>query len=549
MKNKLRLFIAGVLLSTVTLVGFNTDDRYFEIAKNLDVFATMFKELNALYVDEISPTKVIHTGINAMLKELDPYTNFYAEDAIEDYRTTSTGQYNGVGITVNERDGIHIVQMVYESSPADKAGIKIGDVITEINKVPLQGRSDQELARLIKGQKGTEVELGVKSYGDTKSTKIKVVREDVKTSNVPHFGMLNEEVGYIQLTEFRASAAADIKNAFTDLKGQGMKKLVLDLRGNPGGLLNMAVEICNFFIPKKELVVETKGKVETWNKRYETQNAPLDLDMPVAVLINSGSASASEIVSGTLQDYDRGVIIGQRSFGKGLVQVTRPLSYNTQMKITTAKYYVPSGRCIQAIDYSNRNPDGSVGKIPESMVSQFLTKNGRKVYDGGGIEPDVKVNPKAKSELAIQLLKEGIIFDYATKYYHEHATDIPKENYELSEEVFADFSNYVKSSGFEFNSKAKKALKDLEELSKTDKTYTNLDAELGSLRSWVSSKLEKDLITDKAVIKDELALEILSRYHYDNALKFVSFNKDPEVQSALGLFKDMNKYKSILAGK
>ena len=549
MKNKLRILIAGILLSTVTLVGFNYDDRYFEIAKNLDVFATMFKELNALYVDEISPTKTIHTGINAMLKELDPYTNFYAEDAIEDYRTTSTGQYNGVGITVNERNGKHIVQMVYESSPADKAGIKIGDVITEINKIPLQGRSDEELARLIKGQKGTEVELGVLSYGSTKPIKLKVTREDVKTSNVPHYGMINDEVGYIQLTEFRASAAADIKNAFVDLKGQGMKKLVLDLRGNPGGLLNMAVEICNFFIPKKELVVETKGKVETWNKRYETTNAPLDLDMPVVVLINSKSASASEIVSGTLQDYDRAVVLGQKSFGKGLVQVTRPLSYNTQMKITTAKYYIPSGRCIQAIDYSHRNPDGSVGKIPESMISEFLTKNGRKVYDGGGVDPDIKVDPKAASELATQLVRDGIIFDFATKYYHEHASDVPSENYEISEAIYNEFSTYVKESGFVFDSKAKKALSELEELSKTDKTYANLDTHLGTLKNWVSSKLDKDLITDKAIIKDELALEILRRYHYDNALKFVSFDKDAEVQSALSLFKDMNKYKSILAGK
>ncbi len=345
-----RFTIAVLCVISFSFIAFKTDDRYFEIAKNLDIFMTMFRELNAYYVDEINPTKAIRNGIEAMLKQLDPYTNFYPEDDIEDVMTMMTGKYNGIGATVSHRDNKHIVVMLYENSPADKAGMKIGDEIIKIDGVDLLARKDVDMGRLLKGQTGTTVKIQVKRYGKASPLELVVGREIVKTTNVPNYGMINDETAYIQLNDFTATAAKEVKSAFNELKGQGMKKLILDLRGNPGGLLNMAVEISNIFIPKDQLIVETRGKVKEWNHRYLSLEAPLDIEIPVAVLINSQSASAAEIVSGTLQDYDRAVLIGQRSFGKGLVQTTRDLSFNTKMKITTAKYYIPSGRCIQALD-------------------------------------------------------------------------------------------------------------------------------------------------------------------------------------------------------
>lgn len=549
MKKTYKYLTIGLITSTLALVGFKYEDRYFEIAKNLDIFATLFKELNALYVDEINPNKAMRTSITSMLKELDPYTNFYPEDDIEDYRTMATGKYNGIGATVSNVYGDHTVVMIYEGSPADKAGIKIGDVFSKINGVSLAGKDSEQLGRLLKGQTDTEVDLTIKRFGQKKPIDLSVKRAVVKTPNVPHYGLINDEVGYIQLNDFSATAASEIKSAFEEMKGQGMKSLVLDLRGNPGGLLNMAIDICNFFIPKGELVVETKGKVGQWNKKYAARFNPIDLEIPIAVLISSGSASASEIVSGTLQDYDRGVVIGQKSFGKGLVQTTRPLSFNTQLKVTTAKYYIPSGRCIQAIDYSHRNEDGSVGKVPDSLKSTFYTKNGRPVYDGGGVDPDIRLEPKELSELTKQLTREGVIFDFATQYYFNNQSNIPGDNFTPSDELYTSFKEYVKESGFRYVNNAEEALSDLEALANEDKGYADFKSSLTPLRTLLNKKKEMDLVTYQDEIKDELALEILSRYHYDNAMKFVSFEKDQEVQEALKLFKDMPRYKSILAGK
>lgn len=549
MKKTYKYLTIGLITSTLALVGFKYEDRYFEIAKNLDIFATLFKELNALYVDEINPNKAMRTSITSMLKELDPYTNFYPEDDIEDYRTMATGKYNGIGATVSNVYGDHTVVMIYEGSPADKAGIKIGDVFSKINGVSLTGKDSEQLGRLLKGQTDTEVDLTIKRFGQKKPIDLSVKRAVVKTPNVPHYGLINDEVGYIQLNDFSATAASEIKSAFEEMKGQGMKSLVLDLRGNPGGLLNMAIDICNFFIPKGELVVETKGKVGQWNKKYAARFNPIDLEIPIAVLISSGSASASEIVSGTLQDYDRGVVIGQKSFGKGLVQTTRPLSFNTQLKVTTAKYYIPSGRCIQAIDYSHRNEDGSVGKVPDSLKSTFYTKNGRPVYDGGGVDPDIRLEPKELSELTKQLTREGVIFDFATQYYFNNQSNIPGDNFTPSDELYTSFKEYVKESGFRYVNNAEEALSDLEALANEDKGYADFKSSLTPLRTLLNKKKEMDLVTYQDEIKDELALEILSRYHYDNAMKFVSFEKDQEVQEALKLFKDMPRYKSILAGK
>jgi len=549
MKKIYKFLALGLIVSSLALVGFKYEDRYFEIAKNLDIFATLFKELNALYVDEINPNKAMRTSITAMLKDLDPYTNFYPEDDIEDYRTMATGKYNGIGATVSTVYGDHTIVMIYEDSPADKAGVKIGDVVTHINGVDLAGRDSDALGRLLKGQTDTEVDLTIRRFGQTKPVKLSVKRAVVKTPNVPHYGLVNEEVGYIQLSDFSATASAEIKSAFEEMKGEGMKQLIIDLRSNPGGLLNMAIDICNFFVPKGELIVETKGKVGQWNKKYNARFNAMDLDIPVVVLINSGSASASEIVSGTLQDYDRGVIIGQRSFGKGLVQTTRPLSFNTQLKVTTAKYYIPSGRCIQALDYSHRNEDGSVGKIPDSLKSTFYTKNGRAVLDGGGVDPDIHLDPKELSTLTKQLIREGVIFDFATEYYFKNETNIPGDKFIPSEALFDSFLTYVKKSGFTYYNEAEDALAELELLATNEASFAELGNSLQSIRTLVNKKSSADYKIFKEEIKDELALEILSRYHYDKAMKFVSFEKDQEVQEALRLFNDMDRYHKILKGK
>jgi carboxyl-terminal processing protease len=549
----MRKFKKYILLTFIPLFiaffSFKADDRYFEIAKNLDIFATLFKELNSLYVDEINPTRAMGVGIKAMLKELDPYTNYYAEDAIEDYRTLTTGKYNGIGATTAYDGKKHTIVMIYQYSPADKAGLKIGDELLAIDNVTLSGKDDEQLGRLLKGQRGTKVEVSVNRFGQQKPVKIEIERDIVKTSDVPHYGMIDDKTGYIQLKDFSATAAKEIKAAFEEMKSEGMTNLVLDLRSNPGGLLNMAIDICNFFIPKGKLVVETKGKVAEWNKKYGTNNQPLDTEMPIVVLLNSSSASASEIVGGTLQDYDRGVLVGQRSFGKGLVQTTRPLSYNTQLKVTTAKYYIPSGRCIQAIDYSHRNPDGSVGKLPDSLRSTFYTANKRLVLDGGGVDPDVYVKPKELSDFTNQLVSKKLIFDYATKYYYENQNDEPENLFMPDAATFADFKNFVKSRNFNFESEVSKSLKKLTEEFKKDPLLAEIQGNLESLQTKVSAANDKKFDQYEEEIRQQLALEILSRYHYDKVMKFVSFERDPEVQKALELFANPAEYNKILGKK
>lgn len=548
MKRLRKFSVVIILLLAIPFVAFKYDDRYFEIAKNLDIFATMFKELNAYYVDEINPNKAMRLSIESMLKQLDPYTNFYPEDDIEDYMTMATGKYNGIGATVSHQNNKHLVVMIYEGSPADKAGLKIGDEILKIDGVDVVSRKDVDMSRLMKGQTGTTVKMQIKRYGQNSPVDLTVGRDIVKTLNVPHSGMINNEVGYIQLTDFTATAAKEVKNAFTDLKAQGMKKLIFDLRGNPGGLLNMSVEICNIFLPKDQLIVETRGKVAEWNKKFNSLENPMDTEMPIVVLINSSSASASEIVSDTLQDYDRAVILGQRSFGKGLVQTTRDLTYNTKMKITTAKYYIPSGRCIQALDYTHRNPDGSVGRVPDSLKTAFKTKNGRTVYDGGGVDPDIKTEVPQMASVTTNLLLKNVIFDYATKYYFEHINDKPQEKFSLKDSDYQDFTNWLKTRNFTYATSMEKSLDNLEASAKKENSLDAVQESLKSLRDKINQTKQQDLLKHKADIKEQLEAEILSRYYYQKAMKFASFDRDKEVQEAIKLLKDMPKYQGILKG-
>lgn len=548
-KTKKYIFAFLILLGIGGFASFKMDDRYFEIAKNLDIFATMFRELNAYYVDEINPNKAIRTSIEAMLKELDPYTNFYPEDDIEDYMTMTTGKYNGIGASVMKMNNKRVITMIFEESPAAEAGLKIGDEVLKINNIVIADKSEVEIGRILKGQTGTTVAIAVQRYGEKKPIELKVARGIVKTPNVPHYGMINDEVGYVQLKDFSQTASKEVKAAINEMKADGMKKLVFDLRGNPGGLLNMAIEISNFFLPKGQLIVETKGKVSDWNKKYLSLEAPIDTEMPVVVLINSRSASASEIVSGALQDYDRGILIGQRSFGKGLVQNTRPLSYNTQMKITTAKYYIPSGRCIQAIDYSHRNEDGSVGKIADSLKTAFKTKNGRIFYDGGGVEPDIYTEARTTPSILKALLSEGKLFDFATKYYYENKEKKIESTFSLSETDYQAFKTWLSSQKFDYQTSSEKQINELEKISKQEDAFDEVATAIQAMREKISQRKQRELEMYKIDIKEALEEEIVIRYHFSKAAKFLSFERDREVQEALKLFKDMPRYHKILAGK
>ena len=546
---------AIIAASTVLLAGslgflsFKTDDRLFEIARNLDIYATLFKELNMYYVDEINPNRMVKNSIDAMLKQLDPYTNFYAEDEIEDYMTMTTGRYNGIGALIGTKQDKSIVLMIYEGTPAEKSGLQIGDEILKIDGVDIKTRRDADTGKLLKGQNSTAVKLTVKRYGAKDPVEVSVIRDVVKMTNVPYYGMLNDEVGYIDLKDFTGTASREVKQAFVELKGKGMKKLVLDVRENPGGLLNMAIDISNIFIPKDAEVVTTKGKVTEWNKTYTALGPPVDTDMPLVVLTNSHSASAAEIVAGVLQDYDRGVLIGQRSFGKGLVQTTRELSFNTKLKITTAKYYIPSGRCIQAIDYSHRNADGSVGKIADSLRTAFKTKNGRVVYDGGGVTPDIAVEPMIPSPVTQSLTGKGLVFDYAVKYRHDHPTIKPAREFRLTDAEYADFMKWLGDKDYDYTTQVEKDLNTLEASAKKEKYFDQIQDQFKSLKTKMSHSKDADLVTFKPELKSLLEGEIAGNYYLQKGLKENSFGTDQDLKAALDLFKDMNRYNSILKKK
>jgi carboxyl-terminal processing protease len=544
------LIISGITVIGLSLASFtDPGERFFEIAKNLDIYATLFKELNRYYVDEINPNKTIKTSIDAMLKSFDPYTVYYAEDDIEDYMTMTTGKYNGIGIVTGLRQGKTVIMLIDEGTPAEKAGLRIGDEIVKVDGVDLKTRKNVDPSKLIKGQTGTAVKLSVKRYGSEKLEEISVVRDVVKMKNVTYYGMINDEVGYIDLKDFNSTASKEMRQAFTELKGKGMKKLVVDVRENPGGLLNMAVDICNIFVPKDAEIVTTKGKVQEWNKTYSAMNQAIDTEMPMTVLTNSRSASAAEIVAGVIQDYDRGVLIGQRSYGKGLVQVTRDLPYNTKFKVTTAKYYIPSGRCIQAIDYAHRNTDGSAGKLPDSLKKEFKTvKSGRKVFDGGGVSPDVEVEKPALSSVTVAAVQKYLLFDYAIKYHYEHPSIKSAKEFALNESEYQDFVKWAGSQEFDYTTQMEKDLATLEASTKKEKYFNDVAEQLKALKTKLTHAKEADLVKFKDEIKPLLEQEIVVHYYLQKGTREQSFAKDPEIQAALKLFLDMPRYEAILKG-
>ncbi len=550
MMTRTKKILVGLFITVGSLSSLAFVNDYFEISKNLEIFTSTYKELNSNYVDDVDPAKLMRTGIEAMVESLDPYTNYISESEIEDYRFMTTGQYGGVGASIFQRDKDIFIREIYEGFAAQKAGLKPGDQLVEIDGKLLRGKNNSEVSKFLKGQAGTELNILVKREGIEKPFKVKVIREDIQINNVPYYGMINDEVGIIQLKGFTQNASREVKQAFLELKkNHNIKSLIIDLRGNPGGLLHEAVDISNIFVNKGELAVDTRGKNKESNKKYFTLDEPLDVNMPIAVLTNSSSASASEIVSGVIQDLDRGVVIGQRTFGKGLVQTTRPLSYNAQLKITTAKYYIPSGRCIQALDYSNRNPDGSVGKIPDSLIKEFKTKSGRKVYDGGGVSPDIEVEIKNNSVITQALINKNIIFDYANAYVTKNPTAPSIKNFSLTKTEYQDFMNYVKSKDFDYQTKSEKMLEDYKAAAVSEKYYDAIKSDLESLKAKLLHDKNADLIKFEDEIKEVLEEEIASRYYYQKGRIQQSLKNDLEVKKAIEVLNKRDVYASILKPK
>lgn len=536
-----------VLIGTLGIVlALNVpDNKYFEIARNLDIFATLFKEVNAFYVDEVDPKKSIEIGINAMLESLDPYTNYIPEENAEDYRTLTTGEYAGIGSLIGVIDGKVIITMPNEGFPAEKAGLKIGDEILKVDTTSVEGKNTQEVSTLLKGKPGTSVKLQIKRNGKIKDYTI--TRSTIVLDNVPYYGMVDTTIGYIKLTDFTTNAGKEVKEALKSLKNDGAESIILDIRENPGGLLFEAVNICNVFIPKGKLVVETRGKQEDWTQQYKTLDQPTDTKIPLVVITSSGSASASEIVSGTLQDYDRAVLIGRKTFGKGLVQTTRQLPYNSQVKVTTAKYYIPSGRCIQAIDYSHRNPDGSVGKVPDSLKVAFQTKKGRTVYDGGGITPDKEIDAEYLAPITVSLLSKAYVFNYANKYFYEHKSIPAVQDFVLTDEEYDSFVEWLSDKNYDYTTKLEQALNKLEENKEKDPAIDKIKDKLEILKKEIAHNKEKDLQTYKTEIKQLLEEEIVGRYHFTKGEIACSVGHDNDVKEAIALLKDPAKYKSYLS--
>ena len=524
----------------------NQETRDFRIAKNLDIFFSLFRELNTFYVDELDPDKVIRSSIDNMLKTLDPYTVYYPESEADEFTFMTTGKYGGIGSLVRSSGNYVVISTVYKGFPADLAGIKPGDLLKKVDGISLKGLITDKVSEKLKGIPGTSITVTVERNGEEIDYSLK--REKIIVPPVPYFGMINTETGYIRFTNFTQNCIVDVKNALISLKKNNPQQIILDLRGNPGGLLTEAVEIVNLFIGPGNEVVSTKGKIKQFDEDFKTTKEANDERIPLAVIINRGSASASEIVAGAIQDLDRGVIIGQRSYGKGLVQITRPLSYNSQLKVTTAKYYIPSGRCIQARDFSHPNEDGSVGIIPDSLISDFKTKNGRTVKDGGGITPDIEILPEPLSQIATELYLRNYIFDFATQYYWAHPEIKTPDQFSFAEQDYSDFKNYLIKRNFKYNTVTEESLNELIVNAKHEKYYDLHKDLFTELEKDIAHNIDQDLTTFRTEITELLEDEIISRYFYEGGAIAWTIKKDEQVLKALEVLSNAEGYNSVLRG-
>ncbi|MDX9946382.1 MAG: S41 family peptidase [Bacteroidales bacterium] len=541
--------IVAILLTAAISVSFlaTQETRDFRIAKNLDIFLSLYRELNTFYVDEVNPDMLVKTGIDNMLKSLDPYTVYYPESESDEVAFMTTGKYGGIGSLIRSGGEYVVISLVYKNFPADLAGIRAGDLLKKVDGTSLKGADTEEVSQKLKGNPGTTVTLTIERNG--KEIDVPVKREKIEIPSVPFYGMLDDETGYIMFRSFTQNSTEEVKNALLKLKNENARKIVLDLRGNPGGLLTEAVDIVNLFMGPGNEIVSTKGKVKQFDESFKTTKAAVDQNIPLAVIINRGSASASEIVAGAIQDLDRGVVVGQRSYGKGLVQITRPLSYNSQLKVTTAKYYIPSGRCIQALDFSHPNEDGSVGIIPDSLITDFKTRNGRVVRDGGGISPDIDVVPPALSQIAAELYIRNYIFDYATKYFWAHPAPESPEKFSITDQVYADFRNYLGERKFSYSTITELSLNELISNAKKEKYYDLHKDLFSELQKELMHTLDNDLVTFRSEITELLSDEIIGRYFYEEGSIKFSLGADEQVKKAVEILKRGDEYNSILQGK
>ena len=543
----MKKYIIIFAISISAIFAFNFTQDYFEVSKNLDIFNTLYRELNIAYVDETKPGQLMKTGIEAMLASLDPYTNYYTENDIEDYKYLTTGEYGGVGALIQDVNKKITITEPYEGFSAYNAGLRAGDEIIEVNGQNVQNKKTDEISPLLKGQAGTPIKLKIIPLGKTTPIEINLKREDIKIKAVSYSTMLTNEVGYIKLTSFTENCSNEIKEALLKLKEKNCKSLILDLRGNPGGLLNEAVNIVNLFVDKGQEIVFTKGKIKDWEKSYLSVNNPLDIQIPLVVMVDNNSASASEIVAGALQDLDRAVIVGQRSYGKGLVQQVRDLTYNTKLKVTVAKYYIPSGRCIQALDYTHKDADGRVEKVPDSLITAFKTKNGRTTYDGAGVLPDLKTEAVKYSNILALLLTKNYIFTYVNDYVIKHPNILTsKDPLKYSDEDYSDFVTSLKEKDITYKTQSDFALEDLKEDATKEKYYESIKTEYTALLNKMNLNKKDDLMRFKPEIKQFIEEEIASRIGFQKGRVETALKYDKEIEEAKKLLADLPKIKSIL---
>jgi len=529
-------------------IGLAAGDNYFEIGKNLEIFNELYKELNIYYVDETDPGELMTVGIDAMLESLDPYTQFIAESDMEDYRFQTTGQYGGIGALIRVKDGGIAISEPYEGSPALKSGIRAGDAILEVDGRSVKGLQTEDVSKLLKGQAGTQVKVLTSRNGGTPELRV-ITREEIKIPDVPYKGFVDEgkKVGYVKLNSFTQTAGSDVRTAVKELKDQGAEKMILDLRGNGGGLLREAVNIVNLFVPKGETVVETKGKMADWDKTYKTLSEPLDAMMPLVVLTDTGSASASEIVSGALQDLDRAVIMGQRTYGKGLVQQTRDLYYNSKLKVTVAKYYIPSGRCIQKLDYAQHDSTGHAVVKADSLIRDFKTRAGRPVIDGRGIAPDVLVKEPEMPKIIGGLYQADAFYDFSNKFYWSHDSIPPPDKFRITEEIWADFTAFLKDKKLDYRTESNDELKQLEEAAKKERYYEHAKAAIEALRTELNPDRKEELQRFRAEIEEVLRSEIAGRYYHTTGRAKAVLATDPLVKRAIEVLSSTD-YTGILNG-
>jgi carboxyl-terminal processing protease len=552
LRRKITIALSALVVASTALIfsAFKPGSDLFEISKNIDIFTSVYKELNTYYVDDIDPNKAMRTGIDAMLESLDPYTNYISEAEMEGYKFQITGNYGGIGASIRKIDDKYTVTDLFEGFPAQKAGLKTGDILISVDGYEVDGL-DEGLSDLMKGSPGSPISLVIeRPYSEGRLT-FTFEREEINTGNVPYYGMVNDRYGYIILSQFTEDAGRNVESAFRSLKEEhpGMEGVILDLRSNPGGLLREAVNVSNIFIEKGMEVVSTRSRIEDWDKTFLTINPPVDTDIPLVVLTDRASASASEIVAGVIQDYDRGVIVGQKTFGKGLVQTTRDISYKTKLKLTTAKYYIPSGRCIQAINYAQRNEDGSVASIPDSLKVPFKTSAGRTVYDGGGIDPDLALEESVYSDITISLLRGNHIFHFSTMYLAENGPVADARNFSITEEDYARVLSFMEDRDYSYTTITEEMIDELEATSREDNRFESMEEHINTLREEIAADKAKDLNRYKYEIIYEINKEIAGRDHYFSGRVEASFNQDPDISEAIRILGDPVSYKALLTNQ